>query len=164
MASYDVDYKCGHTGQVDLAGKMKLRIERLDYLKEQVCPACHKLEINTLKEQAKLDMNELNLPVFTKGSQKQVDWANQILVTSYNRIEKVKSQLKNEKGKFHLLYLAETDRFEKLFAEFDSLVKNERHPSFWIEKRHKLTFTLEDLFSETVLWNQLDNVKRKQAD
>lgn len=40
---YDVTFSCGHTAQVDLAGKVDDRYARIEYWQENgLCPACYR--------------------------------------------------------------------------------------------------------------------------
>lgn len=44
MAKYQVTYRCGHTGTVDLFGPSKQRENKLEWLSTQLCPDCWKEE------------------------------------------------------------------------------------------------------------------------
>jgi len=45
MAKYDVTYKCGHTGTVELFGKQTDRDSKLEWYKNTaVCPDCYNAE------------------------------------------------------------------------------------------------------------------------
>lgn len=64
---YNVIYKCGHEGVVELVGKFSYREYKLEELKRCLCPEC---EIARMKKEAeKKGLAEL------EGSDKQIAWA-----------------------------------------------------------------------------------------
>ena len=73
MAKYEVTFSCGHTGTVELFGKIADREDKLRwYETSAVCPECYKAQ-----QQAKTDEFNASLPALT-GSEKQISWAKDI--------------------------------------------------------------------------------------
>lgn len=46
MAKYTVTYACGHTGTIELFGKMTEREYRLKQLTDQLCPDCYNQQVS----------------------------------------------------------------------------------------------------------------------
>ena len=71
---YEVTYKCGHTGTVELFGKESDREYRLSRMAEEDCPDCQKAAVHAMcAEQAE----RYGLPDLV-GSPKQIAWAEEI--------------------------------------------------------------------------------------
>ncbi len=75
---YDVTYSCGHVGRIDLIGKQKDRDWKLKYTQEQPCSECRaKKLLEQGKEAQRVNVEEEGMRPLT-GSEKQVNWAEQI--------------------------------------------------------------------------------------
>lgn len=70
MAHYNIAYTCGHTGRVELYGKMTDRERTINQMQAHACPAC-------MAKKANEDAAANGLPLLT-GSDKQIIWANDI--------------------------------------------------------------------------------------
>lgn len=82
---YEITYKCGHEGCVDLCGPFKTRQWRLEQMADELCQECARKH-----EAAKLakDAEDNELPALT-GSEKQVTWAMKIrhdMLKSINKL------------------------------------------------------------------------------
>ena len=81
MAWNGMDYRCGHTEQVQLYGPMRDRDRRLELAKNNLdCPACYQARLQT-ERQAQNERAALlaadSLPAL-QGSEKQIAWATSI--------------------------------------------------------------------------------------
>lgn len=75
MAKYDVNYSCGHSGVVDLVGKVSEREHKIEWMEQSgLCPDCYKKQ---QEAKAVATSNKLGLPDL-EGSEKQIAWANKI--------------------------------------------------------------------------------------
>jgi hypothetical protein len=82
MAKYTITYSCGHTGEIQLFGKMDERDRKIAWLeREGLCPECYKArkeqEHAEATEKAKQETADLDLPELT-GSERQIAWAETI--------------------------------------------------------------------------------------
>lgn len=81
MAHYNVTFKCGHTGRVDVVGPLKNRQYWIDRKASRLCPDCYAEDYRIAREaenaRAAEDAKSAELPVLT-GSEKQVGWATTI--------------------------------------------------------------------------------------
>lgn len=77
MAKYTVTYACGHTGTVDLVGKMSRREWILSQMEKEICPDCLAEQRRLENMKAAEENKKLNLPELS-GSEKQILWAEQI--------------------------------------------------------------------------------------
>lgn len=68
---YEVTYKCGHTGTVELFGKSADREAKLRWYEQHDCPECYMAAVKAEREEraAELGLAELT------GSEKQIKWA-----------------------------------------------------------------------------------------
>lgn len=78
MAKYTVTYACGHTGTIELFGKMNEREYRLKQLTDQLCPDCY-------NQQVSKENQENGLPKL-EGSEKQINWAEKIRKQNISKI------------------------------------------------------------------------------
>ena len=71
-----VTYSCGHEGKIEVYGKADKRNYVISMKERDLCPECYKKQQQeiTIKETKESGFPELN------GSEKQIDWANQIRI------------------------------------------------------------------------------------
>lgn len=75
MAKYEVTYKCGHTGTVELFGKSSDRERKIAWYEGYcVCPECYAAE---QAEKRSEEVKKYALPDLS-GTEKQVAWAEKI--------------------------------------------------------------------------------------
>lgn len=77
---YDIDYSCGHSGVIELFGKVSERERKLKWLAEEgMYPECHKSylrEVNDDRVRRALDaIGDIALPQLTGKSEKQLSYA-----------------------------------------------------------------------------------------
>lgn len=92
MAKYDVTYRCGHTGTVELYGKNEDRARRLEGLKVCDCPACEAASKRAAAERQVSEDRDNGLPTLT-GSEKQVNWAVQLRHEFIRQVEEFRQNL-----------------------------------------------------------------------
>lgn len=57
MAKYDVKYKCGHEGTVELFGNQDERYRKIEWMEHNMlCPACYKAHLNDIKANAEKEV------------------------------------------------------------------------------------------------------------
>ena len=87
MAKYEITYKCGHTGTVELFGKGSDRERKLEWMsKNHICPECLEKEKQAAQKAIIEEAKNAGLPELT-GSEKQVAWAISIRQTFIEAIE-----------------------------------------------------------------------------
>lgn len=89
---YDITYKCGHEGTVDLVGPYAQRERRLDNLRMGLCPECEEKKQEECLEQFE---KENELPELT-GSPKQIAWARNIRRIGLVAFEKLSETFEEE--------------------------------------------------------------------
>lgn len=140
MAKYDVTYRCGHTGVVNLTGKIKDREWKLDREAMKLCPDCWKVEQGRLhaEENARSaeKCKEEGLPELM-GTQKQIAWANTIRLNLINQIEKTIANLL-ERAK-------EKEEFKKNATIALKSIKRKTSASWWIDHRNVSDFDIINL-------------------
>lgn len=82
-AKYNVNYACGHTGRVELFGKIKDREWRIEQMEKSNCPDCRHKAMDAHSEQKKNERGLLDL----EGSPKQIAWANNIREGAYATLD-----------------------------------------------------------------------------
>lgn len=111
MAKYNITYKCGHTDTISLYGPIKERENKIEWLSNNLCPAC--------KRQIALDRAKQNAAMLPKlqGSDKQVEWA---MVIRQQWLDEAREWLTGkgfdfEKAKDNMLddYLKNKDKYDK---------------------------------------------------
>lgn len=77
MGKYLITYKCGHTKEVQLYGKIEDRIKKLEWMEQHaLCSDCNRegMKEKHLQEYKKALQESGSLPIL-QGSEKQVAWA-----------------------------------------------------------------------------------------
>lgn len=78
MARYEINYRCGHTGEVQLYGKNADREKEIKRLEKDLCPECFKTWIrNRNAEEAKEILGDIVLPEL-EGTEKQIEYAKDL--------------------------------------------------------------------------------------
>lgn len=123
MAKYNVTYKCGHEGRVELFGKMSARDWRLEQMAGELCPECQKKE----SERATAEFEEENGLPLLSGSEKQVAWARKL---RYDFLSGAQEISKNyEKAKFREEIYTRNEELQKKLREAKK-EKTEEFPEF----------------------------------
>lgn len=87
MAKYDITYACGHTETVQLYGKIKDRLDYIEWAKEnQICHECRKADREAAKAAA---AERAKANGMTEGSDKQMAWACDIIERTLNRMRQL---------------------------------------------------------------------------
>ena len=120
MAKYTITYKCGHTEEMQLFGKMNDRDRKIAWYATQDCPECKAAAARAAAKERGL--------VELEGTAKQIVWAEQIRAKLLELSEQIKKQLETK---------AEDPRVLELFAVLDD-AKNNSKASFWIDSRYDL--------------------------
>ena len=84
MAKYTATYKCGHTEEIQLFGKYDERERKLNKMAETLCPHC------------KREQNEQRTGIMLDGSDKQANWAYDIIARVNKVFDDAKAQIKPE--------------------------------------------------------------------
>ena len=120
MAKYTITYKCGHTEEMQLFGKMNDRDRKIAWYATQDCPECKAAAARAAAKERGL--------VELEGTAKQIVWAEQIRDKFLELSEQIKKQLETK---------AEDPRVLELFAVLDDAKSNSK-ASFWIDNRYDL--------------------------
>lgn len=122
MAKYNVTYKCGHEGVVNLVGPHVQRQNRIEYLEGTVCPSCYQKEQEELAE--KYDKAN-DLPELT-GSEKQVEWARSIRRNCLQNFESLCTQWEEDgrKAVGEIVYTLDNreSEIDKLYQEYADII------------------------------------------
>lgn len=121
MAKYDVTYKCGHEGQVQLFGPYKERDRKLAYLATILCPQCQR---NELAKVAETITKEFSLPDLA-GSEKQVEWATSIRAKAFMCLEGIK-------------HITTTDKAKSTVEKWDVDLRAKTEAIWWIDNRNEM--------------------------
>ncbi len=135
---FEVTYKCGHVGVIDIYGPMKTRQSQADHFGDQLCPKC--LDAQRAKAAAEAaEKNASNgLPQLT-GSPKQISWAeiirSKIVNDSLAFLEKMPApeQVHAEHPEIPLESLIEWKR--KVERLYQDLIHHDK-ASWWIENKY----------------------------
>lgn len=115
---YEVTYKCGHVGEVELFGKNADRERKLAYLATLECPECeHKHAEETAKENGLVEL---------QGSEKQIGWAESVRVEKIANAEKELAVCKDK----------------AMVAKFMAWLKAQNVAGWWIDHRYDNTRSL----------------------
>jgi hypothetical protein len=149
MAKYDVEYSCGHSGEVVLFGPGKERERKLEwYHNSASCPDCYQKEKDEAKRiqnaEAAKSNTEMSLPKLT-GSEKQIAWANTIRIDRIKRIDELINKGESIQNKTRIgeqeinLSPAEYDQYLKPIHETVKDLRNKllthTSASWWIDQR-----------------------------
>lgn len=145
---YDVEYSCGHSGEVELFGPGKERDRKLEWLATIPCPACKREQQTTDRAARSAQSATANaadgLPAL-EGSPKQIAWAETIRREAllYTRaIERINPD------KLAAATDPETVAFGTEYAQaYDEALKRLRAQSsakWWIENRSNAKYLVQD--------------------
>lgn len=84
MANYTATYKCGHTEGIKLYGKIDDRDRQLQKIATSLCPACRR------------KANEEKTGIVLVGSDKQANWAYDIIAKLNARMDVLKSKINEQ--------------------------------------------------------------------
>lgn len=129
MGKYDVKYSCGHSGVVELFGKMSDRESKIKWLESGICPDCYRKEQEALNAAKNAKAKEIGMPELI-GTDKQITWAETIRRKFYDRA---------------------IERFEKMEASADE--KRAAHG------RAALAYVIENATSASEWINYRDDMK-----
>lgn len=132
MAKYQINYKCGHSGEVQLFGKHEDRYRKIEWLEANCnCPDCERKEYEEYSAKAAEDNKGL---VKLTGTPKQIQWAEVIRSNAIKSIDELKSEL-NAKV---LAMGAMTDEHKQVYNQIcetlESFLAN-NNSSWWIDNR-----------------------------
>lgn len=82
MAKYNLQYKCGHEEDIVLYGPLKDRDRKLERLANTLCPHCQR------------EQNEQRTGITLEGSDKQANWAYDIMKRVNELIDQLAAQIK----------------------------------------------------------------------
>lgn len=108
MAKYTATYKCGHEEQVTLFGPYSERDRKLERMANALCPHCQREE------------NEKRTGIALEGSDKQANWAYDIMARVNELIDKIAGEIKQE-------YLA---TLEEVRADYNA----HTYAKWWIDE------------------------------
>jgi len=121
MANYTINYKCGHSAQKELYGKLEERYKKIEWLQENcLCPECSAKEKARENEAALARLKMAGLEV-TEGSEKQIPWASSIKARYLDAVERIKA----------------TDVSEQVMARLQEYARNSE-AEWWIDNRRDL--------------------------
>lgn len=136
MAKYQVTYKCGHTTEMQLFGKISDRENKIEWYRNNCdCPDCKRKNHAKENQKASEQAQSLGL-VALKGSEKQIAWAETIRVKAIECAEVVRKEIEDKASN------SATDEktklaFEIIIKTIESLVNNDES-SWWIDNRNSL--------------------------
>lgn len=84
MAKYTATYKCGHEEDIVLYGPLKDRDRKLDRMATTLCPHCQR------------EQNEQRTGITLEGSDKQANWAYDIMARINALFDQLAAQIKQE--------------------------------------------------------------------
>ena len=121
---YDVTYKCGHSGVLDLGGKTKDREWKVEQAQYNLCPDCYRAakQREMEEELAKYDLPELT------GTERQVKWATDIRFKFAHEANRIMNEDR---------YKNNSEFIEKYEKTYKSVVDVETTSKWWIENRDK---------------------------
>lgn len=132
MAWYDVTYACGHSGSIQLYGKIKDREWKRANEETKLCPECWKKRQEEERAKKNAEAAEVNkaagLPQL-EGAEKQIAWAETIRKSMIEHIEEYYiSQITDEaKAEY-------PEEYERIMKGFEAL-KLHTDASWWIDNQ-----------------------------
>lgn len=139
MAKYDITYRCGHTGVVNLVGPTKERQYKIDWYQSEECPDCQYAHV---KERAQA----AGLPEL-RGTERQVHWAEFIRERGLKELESgvhTYEMLSREAETYHRE--AGFD-LRHVYIAMDR-IKSQSSASWWIDKQYEFGHVLRDTVEE----------------
>lgn len=96
MAKFDITYRCGHAGRVNIEGPQKDRAWKAEREATKDCPDCFSARRDAERQQAATEARTTNsaagLPSLT-GSPKQIAWGEQIRASLQPGLAQLRTQL-----------------------------------------------------------------------
>ena len=142
---YTIECKCGHTTVAKLAGSWESRKDKIEKIKNRICPECYKKE---KAEQKRLEFEEaveksknLKLPVLTNAANDDV--LKKAIYYRLNYINNMKSILDNLDG---VIFIGEnsSSRMEVDKNTLESIlkfgIKNYTNAVFWIKYKEECAY------------------------
>lgn len=128
MAKYQVEHSCGCTETHELFGKHVERERKIEWMQDQSCTECRKMEFAKKCTEENAAAAEANSDlVALVGSEKQVAWAESIRAKYLSDAESLMSGL-----------VPSTDLEKSLFDQLSELLSDHKEKSFaswWIDNR-----------------------------
>lgn len=129
MAKYEIKQSCGHTQEYQLFGKSAERARKIEWLENQLCTECKKLEIEQARaeksNQAASEAEENGFPSL-QGTEKQIAWAEVIRNMKLKRLDEILAMAGDEE---------ENKLAIEIFSEGVDAVKGIDAAHWWIENR-----------------------------
>lgn len=119
---YDVTYKCGHSGVLDLGGKTKDREWRVEQAQYRLCPDCYRAMKQKEMEE---ELAKYNLPELS-GTERQIKWATDIRFKFAHEANRIMNEDK---------YRNNAEFIERYNKTYKSVVDVETTSKWWIEHR-----------------------------
>lgn len=135
----DITYACGHTVSTSILGNAKDRESKIEWLKDQICPACFRAEKEKQRAaeaaKAAADAAEMGLPSLV-GSSKQVAWAETLRVAAFEVYQKFLSQAEKLIQTYAQKEMPlDRSRIDSCIKGFDALFSSQVAAEFWIDHR-----------------------------
>lgn len=161
MAKYQITYKCGHLGTVQIFGPVAERDKKAGWIASKNCPECE--ELRRAEEHAAASLaaaavnQEAGLPRLV-GSEKQIAWAETLRAKALEKMtqemqegkERLKKMQRKVNGKIEPF---PTERAEEIIIKMEKEMEKlscEEKATFWIDTRDNPTARLNDIFWEEV--------------
>jgi hypothetical protein len=144
MAKYDVTYKCGHVGTVELFGKSADREWKLAKMAEENCPDCaaehaaqHRAEFNSENQMAELT-----------GSEKQIAWADKIRYAKFSELQEIiakKNAMAQNYAESGKISAADAEKVVNQNNAILNYLENQESAKFWIDNRDLTAYSFAEL-------------------
>ena len=142
MAKYQVTYKCGHTIEMQLFGKIADRESKIEWYRNNCeCPDCKRNSHAEENRKASEQAQSLGL-VALQGSEKQIAWAETIRIKAIEFAKIVKKEIEDKASKSTMTDDKMKLSLDVIINTIESLINN-NDSSWWIDMRNRFT-TLED--------------------
>lgn len=139
---YEITYRCGHTGTIELFGKCSEREWRLKGASAGNCPECTNAEREAAAAKAASESKAAGLPDL-QGSERQVIWALQLRQAFINRVEETREMADANYRKYLASYPEKKDELDALLVKdrgiidrgSEYILSSYTRASWWIDTR-----------------------------
>ena len=139
MAKYNITYRCGHTGVVNLVGPTKERQYKIDWYQSEECPDCQYAHV---KERAQA----AGLPEL-RGTERQVHWAEFIRERGLKELENGVNTFERLSREAEAYHREAGFDLRHVYIAMDR-IKSQTSASWWIDNQYEFGNILRNKLEE----------------
>lgn len=147
MAKYEINYNCGHTGTLNLIGKVEDRMRIIEWKEADRCPECYREEENRKSAEA---AKKMELPELT-GSAKQVAYGTTCRQNFISKVDIMIEEVKDfpeydVEDHLYLYKMIKGGKEAEVLELMQYLLKTRLSAGWWIDawKRNQRMHAMHD--------------------